>query len=57
MTYKETMLGTHWNTLNGAGIEGEAVSSAWNYYCISMPQRYVFEIAKIIVILLISIQC
>ena len=32
VTYKETTSGTHWDNVNGAGIEGAAVLSAWNNY-------------------------
>ncbi|KAF8802644.1 hypothetical protein BYT27DRAFT_7056616, partial [Phlegmacium glaucopus] len=32
ITYKETTSGTHWDNNNGASIDGEAASSAWNNY-------------------------
>jgi hypothetical protein len=32
VTYKETTSGTHWDNVNGAGIDGSAASSAWDNY-------------------------
>ena len=52
VTYKDTTSGTHWSSFNGAGIEGEAASSAWKYYI--NVSKVCFKIADFIVILLIS---
>ena len=51
VTYKETTSGTHWSNFNGAGIKGEAASSAWSFFI--NASKVCFETANLIVILLI----